>query len=77
MKKSKSWWYIWSKSLGEKASSCNKTSDKVALVRTFIFLTYLITNCFIVYGVLRTHHFPTNINLVRCKEKEFFNNIQY
>ncbi len=53
MKKPKNWWYIWSKSLGEKASSCNKTSDKVAVVRTIIFATYLITNCFIVAGVIR------------------------
>lgn len=53
MKKPKNWWYIWSKSLGEKASSCNKTSDKVAVVRTIIFATYLITNAFIIAGVIR------------------------
>ena len=53
MKKPKNWWYVWSKSLGEKASSCNKTSDKVAVVRSVIFATYLITNCFIVAGVIR------------------------
>ncbi len=53
MKKPKNWWYVWSKALGEKASSCNKTSDKVAVVRTIIFATYLITNCFIVAGVIR------------------------
>ena len=53
MKKPKNWWYVWSKSLGEKASSCNKTSDKVAVVRSIIFATYLITNAFIVAGVLR------------------------
>lgn len=44
---------MWSKALGEKASSCNKTSDKVAVVRTIIFATYLITNTFIVAGVIR------------------------
>jgi hypothetical protein len=27
-----------------------------------MFLSIFITNCFIVYGVLRTHHFPTNNN---------------
>jgi hypothetical protein len=53
MKKPKNWWYVWSKALGEKASSCNKTSDKVAVVRTIIFATYLITNAFIVAGVIR------------------------
>lgn len=53
MKKNKSFWRIWAKSLGEKASKCNKESDNVALIRTFIFVTYLITNCFIIAGVIR------------------------
>ena len=61
MKKPKNWWYIWSKSLGEKASSCNKTSDKVAVVRTTIFATYLITNCFIVAGVIRQWNRKTEV----------------
>jgi len=39
MKKPKNWWYIWSKSLGEKASSCNKTSDKVKVNREEFFNT--------------------------------------
>ena len=63
MKKPKNWWYIWSKSLGEKASSCNKTSDKVAVVRTIIFATYLITNCFIVAGVIRQWNKESVINV--------------
>jgi hypothetical protein len=58
MKKRMSVWRWWAKALGEKASKCDKESDKIALIRTFIFATYLITNSFIVYGVLRTHHFP-------------------
>jgi hypothetical protein len=53
MKRNKSLWGIWAKSLGEKASKCNKESDKVALIRTIIFATYLITNCFIIAGVVR------------------------
>ena len=61
MKKPKNLWYIWSKSLGEKASSCNKTSDKVAAVRTFIFFTYLITNCFICAGVIRHWNDETKV----------------
>jgi len=61
MKKPKNWWYVWSKSLGEKASSCNKTSDKVAVVRTIIFATYLITNCFIVAGVIRQWNRKTEV----------------
>ena len=60
MKKRKTLWKWWALALGEKASKCSKEADKVALIRTFIFATYLITNAFIVYGVLRTHHFPTD-----------------
>lgn len=63
MKKPKNLWYIWSKSLGEKASSCNKTSDKVAIVRTFIFVTYLITNAFIVAGVIRHWNDKTTVEV--------------
>lgn len=46
-------WRLWAKSLGEKGSSCNNESDKIATIRTIIFLTYLITNIFIISGVVR------------------------
>lgn len=49
----KKWWRIWAKSLGEKSGSSNTEADKIAIVRTFIILTYIITNCFIVAGVIR------------------------
>jgi hypothetical protein len=62
MKKSKGVFRLVAKSLGEKASKDDKEADKVALIRLFMFLSIFITNCFIVYGVLRTHHFPTNNN---------------
>jgi hypothetical protein len=52
-KKHKTIWRLWAKSIGEKASKCDKESDTVALIRTIIFATYLITNCFIVAGVIR------------------------
>ena len=51
--KNKSLWRWWSKALGEKASKCDKESDKIAVIRTVIFLTYLITNAFIVAGAIR------------------------
>jgi hypothetical protein len=51
--KQKNLWRWWAKAIGEKASKCDKESDTVALIRTIIFLTYLITNCFIVAGVIR------------------------
>lgn len=46
-------WRLWAKALGEKASKCDKESDTIAIIRTLIFVTYLITNCFIVAGVIR------------------------
>ena len=46
-------WRLWCKALGEKASNCNHESDKVAIIRSLIFLSYLITNCFIIAGVIR------------------------
>ncbi len=52
-KKKTTAWRWWAKALGEKASKCDKESDKVAIIRTIIFATYLITNCFIVAGVIR------------------------
>ena len=46
-------WRWWAKALGQKASKKNHEADKVAAIRTLIFITYLITNCFIVAGVIR------------------------
>jgi hypothetical protein len=62
MKKRKNAWRWWAKALGEKASKCDKESDRIALIRTFIFATYFITNCFIIYGVIRVNHFPIDKN---------------
>ena len=61
MKKNKTAWRWWAKALGEKASKCDRESDKVALIRTFIFATYLITNAFIVAGVIRHWNDKTEI----------------
>ena len=55
-------WRWWAKSLGQKASECDYEADKVAIIRTFIFATYLITNCFIVAGVVR-HWNDRDINV--------------
>jgi len=46
-------WRLWAKALGQKASKSNKESDHVALIRSTILFTYLITNAFIVAGVIR------------------------
>jgi len=62
--KQKNAWRWWAKALGEKASKCDKESDKIALIRTFIFATYLITNCFIVAGVVRHWNDKPEIRLI-------------
>jgi len=46
-------WRLWCKALGHKASDNDTEADNVATIRTFIFLTYLITNLFIIAGVVR------------------------
>lgn len=46
-------WRLWAKSLGEKAHQKKELADQVAVIRTIIFATYLVTNCFIVAGVIR------------------------
>lgn len=54
-------WRWWAKALGEKASKCDRESDRVAVIRSVIFATYLITNCFIVAGVIRHWNDETKI----------------
>ena len=46
-------WRLWCKALGQKATSCNKESDRVAVIRTTILFLYMLTNIFIVAGVIR------------------------
>jgi hypothetical protein len=46
-------WRIWAKALGEKAGSTDAEADKISLIRTAIILSYIITNCFIIAGVVR------------------------
>ncbi len=48
------WWRIWKYALGSFSDEKTRRYDNyVVLVRTFIFLSYLITNCFIISGVIR------------------------
>jgi len=46
-------WRLWAKALGEKSGATDQEADLVALVRTGIILTYIITNLFIIAGVIR------------------------
>lgn len=64
MKKNKTFWRLLAKSLGEKASKCDKEADKVALIRLVMFLSIFITNCFIVANAIRHWNDKTTIHVV-------------
>ena len=49
----KSAWRLWAKALGEKSGTTNDEADKIAIIRTAIVATYIITNLFIIAGVIR------------------------
>lgn len=46
-------WRVWAKALGEKSGKSNDEADQIALVRTLIVVFYIITNLFIIAGVIR------------------------
>ena len=46
-------WKIWCKALGQKEGKNNREADAVAVIRTLILMGYMITNSFIVAGVVR------------------------
>ena len=46
-------WRILAKALGEKSHPDPRIADRVATVRLTILLSYLLTNTFIVAGVIR------------------------
>ena len=46
-------WRLWAKALGEKSGATDREADTVALVRTLIVLCYIVTNLFIIAGVIR------------------------
>lgn len=48
-----SMWKLWAKALGEKATPDDQEADTVALIRTSIVVFYIITNLFIIAGVVR------------------------
>jgi len=46
-------WRIWVNALGEKSGTTDIESDRIAFIRTIIILSYIITNCFIIAGVVK------------------------
>ncbi len=72
MKKRKNFWRLWCKALGEKAGKNDREADNIAYLRTFIFFTYLITNLFIIGGVIR-HWDDVPSNISKTKEERILN----
>jgi|TARA_B100000035_G_scaffold286982_1_gene271666 hypothetical protein len=54
-------WKIWCKALGTKEGKSNREADAVAVIRTLILLGYMITNSFIMAGVVRHWNSETNV----------------
>ena len=46
-------WKLWVKALGEKASNNDDEADKIAIIRSIIIISYLVTNAFIIAGVIK------------------------
>ena len=62
-------WTIWKYSLGSFSDTKTETYDDwVALIRTLIFVSYMVTNFFIVSGVLRHwHDLPSELSQTQEK----------
>ena len=63
-------WKIWKYALGSFADDKSRDYDNVvAVVRTIILLTYLITNVFIICGVIRHWNYDNNTELAETQQE--------
>ena len=63
-------WRVWKYALGSFADDKTfKYDNVIAIVRTFIFITYLITNCFIISGVIRHWNNGNNTELAETQQE--------
>ena len=53
MSRKKSAWRVWAKALGEKAGRNDREADTVAIIRTAILVSYMVTNVAIVANAVR------------------------
>ena len=53
VKKGLSMWRLWAKALGQKEGITDSEADVVAAIRTAIVVLYIVTNLFIIAGILR------------------------
>lgn len=72
MRRVKHFWRLIAKALGEKASSCDKEADRVAFIRFVITLQILITNFFIIGGVIK-HWNDVPSNIPKTEKERLFN----
>jgi hypothetical protein len=66
-RKSKTWFRLIAKSLGEKSGKDDREADKIAVIRFLMFLSVFITNGFIIFNAVRTHMIPRDyVQKVEC-----------
>lgn len=65
-------WRLWCKALGEKSGKSNKEADLIAIVRSAILLTYVVTNGFIIAGVVK--HWNDGVRCSDCDHFEYNKN---
>jgi hypothetical protein len=53
VKKGLSMWRLWAKALGQKEGITDREADVIAAIRTAIVALYIVTNLFIIAGILR------------------------
>ena len=46
-------WRLWAKALGQKEGVTDQEADVIAAIRTAVVALYIITNLFIIAGILR------------------------
>jgi hypothetical protein len=73
MKKRKTAWKLWALALGEKAGRSEKEADIVALIRTVVLISYMVTNGFIIANALRhwDKEKPAEAGCVSNAKKDF------
>jgi hypothetical protein len=53
VRKALTMWRLWAKALGQKEGITDSEADVVAAIRTAIVALYIVTNLFIIAGILR------------------------
>ena len=48
----RNYWRIWAKALGQKEGNTDQEADRIAFIRSMIVLFYIVTNLFIIAGII-------------------------